>query len=103
MEKTKTNSETCEQFILFIKENYPQVKYLKYKKCKKWYIFRGQWKRRKLYTHGYTPEYAMARFLLEILRKVFTERLMTPEEYHAVRQELRKRIIMNYPVYELLN
>jgi hypothetical protein len=42
----------------------------------------------------------MSRFLLEILRKVFTERLMTPEEYHAVRQELRRRVIMNYSVYE---
>jgi hypothetical protein len=74
---------------------------LKYKKRRKWHIFYGQWKRRKLYAHGYSQEYAMSRFLLEILRKVFTERLMTPEEYHAVRQELRRRTIMNYAVYEL--
>jgi hypothetical protein len=75
-------------------------KSLKYKKCHKWYVFRGQWKRRKLYAHGYTPEYTMSCFLLEILRKVFTECLMTLEEYHAVRQELRRRVIMNYAIYE---
>jgi hypothetical protein len=81
--------DTCTRIVAFIKAEYPQVKYVKFKRSGKWRILRGQWKRRKLYAHGYTPEYAMSLFLLEILRKVFTERLMTPEEYHARRQELK--------------
>jgi hypothetical protein len=99
--RTTSAHETCSEFLTFIRERYPQLKYLKYKKSRNWYIFHGQWKRRKLYAHGCSPEYAMSRFLLGILRKVFTERLMTPEEYHAFRQELRRRVIMNCAVFEL--
>jgi hypothetical protein len=98
--RTTSAHETCSEFLTFIRDRYPQLKYLKYRKSRKWHVFHGQWKRRKLYAHGYSPEYAMSRFLLEILRKVFTERLMTPEEYHACRQELKRRILMNYSVYE---
>jgi hypothetical protein len=85
---------------MFIHERYPRLKSLKYRKRGKRYIFRAKWACRVLYAFGPSPEYAMSRFLLEILRKVFTERLMTREEYRAVRQELHRREIMSYAVYE---
>ncbi|MDR1098709.1 MAG: hypothetical protein LBL57_11320, partial [Tannerella sp.] len=64
------------------------------------YVFRAQIKRRRLYSWGKTPEYAMAHFSLEILRKLHQEKYLTTEEYKARREELHRHVIMNYAIYE---
>jgi hypothetical protein len=92
--------ETCTRFVAFIKANYPQVENIKYKRVNRRHNFRARYGIRVLSARSKTPEYAMARFMLEILRKLFLERLMTPEEYHTHRQELKRRTIMNYAIYE---
>ncbi|MDR1675603.1 MAG: hypothetical protein LBR86_03945 [Tannerella sp.] len=99
--RTTSAHETCSEFIASIKQQYPPLHCVTYRKSGKWHIFRAQFKRRRFYSHGYTPEYAMARFSLEVLRKLFTEHYLSNAEYAARKAELRRRVIMNYAVYEL--
>ena len=111
-QRTVSPEETCREFIKLVSNNYPQLKGLKFLKSKhrnvngervRTYVFHGCYFRRKLYTSCRTPEYAMARFMLEILRKVFMETPMTKEEYYASRAFMKKRSILNYSVFELPN
>jgi hypothetical protein len=97
--------ETCTKFESLIREQYPQLRSLRYFR-RRWggkpeYVFRAQIKRRRLYSWGKTPEYAIARFALEILRKLYREQYLPTEEYEARREELQRRVIMTYAIYEL--
>jgi hypothetical protein len=102
---TTSAHETCKKFESLIREQYPQLNCVKYIR-RRWngspeYVFRAQIKRRRLYSWGRTPEYAIARFSLEILRKLYQEQYLSNEEYNARREELQRRIIMTYAIYEL--
>jgi hypothetical protein len=58
---------------MFVHEQYPQLKCLTHRKIRKWYVFRGQYGRRRLYTHGYTPEFAMMHFVRQIMYKAYPQ------------------------------
>jgi len=95
--------EMCKEFIFFVKENYPQLKCVKYirRRIDGKHIFRAQIKKRRLYTWAASPEYAISRFMLEIHRKVFIEKYYSNEEFEKIKNQLRERIIMKYTVREL--
>jgi hypothetical protein len=100
----KTSHETCEKFLLFISERYPQIKGLRFKLLQhgRCLWIRGRYRRRQLYTFGSDVEYVMSRFLLEILRKAYQEKYYELRaELETVRKLLEKRQIMNYFIYEL--
>ena len=109
---TVSQNETCRDFLTLVSKNYPQLKSLKFRRSPyrrkdgtrvKTFVFYACYFRRKLYVNCMTPEYAMARFMLEILRKVFMEKPMTKEEYYASKAFMKKRSILNYSVFELPN
>jgi hypothetical protein len=95
--------ETCEKFLSFIRERYPQLAGVRFKLFKdgRYLMFRGRYHRRHLYSFGWGVEYVMSRFLLEIMRKVYKEKYYEfRAEVEAVKKLLKKRRIMNYFVYE---
>jgi len=95
--------ELCKEFITFVKENYPQLKCVKYfrRKIDGKHIFRAQIKKRRLYTWAASPEYGISRFMLEIHRKVFLEHYYPTEEFERIKNQLQERIIMRYAIKEL--
>ncbi|MDR1198697.1 MAG: hypothetical protein LBK94_06750 [Prevotellaceae bacterium] len=91
--------EMCREFIALVKQNYPQLRRVKFWKRGQRYVFRAHFRYRSLFTCASTVEYGIAHFSLEILRKLFIEKCMSRAEYRAKRDELKRQVIMNYGIY----
>jgi len=62
--------EFRELFISFISESYPGIKWLRFRKKRRYYVVRGTFGPRELFSRDKIEETAAARFLNEIKRKV---------------------------------
>jgi hypothetical protein len=103
----QAQKEMCREFIALIKANYPQLRTVKviygkyYGELK--FTFRARFRYRYLYAWSMTPEYGIARFMLEIQRKLLTETCYSPSEFEKIKHQLQERVIMKYSIKELPN
>ena len=85
---TTSAHETCKQFIAFIKAQYPQLYAVKYKRYKNYgkevFCFRARYRCRYLYSVGYTAEFAMSKFMWEIFRKCFYEKIYDKDVFKEI-------------------
>ena len=96
--------EMCIEFIRFVRKHYGRkhgLLRIRFKKLGDSYHFRAYWKKRSLWAHSPDPEQAMAKFLLEISRKLFLEHYYPTEEFNRIKDLLQQRIIFRYSVKEL--
>ena len=72
---TTSAHETCSQFIAIIRENYPQLKCLRFRirKKGKCLSLRAKYLRRSIFVHGYDFERTMDRFTRQCVQKVILE------------------------------
>jgi hypothetical protein len=94
--------EKCKQFIKAVRRNYRrELRSIQFWKVRDTFQFRARFHRRQLFAWGLSPEYAMARFMLEIHRKVYCEKYYPTAEFKAIRDSLQERVILTYTVREL--
>ena len=91
----------CRQFIKLIRRNYRQLKRVRFNRVGDTYQFRAKFRMRSLFAWGENHECAMARFMLEIYRKVYSEKYYPAAEFEAIRDRLQEHVILTYAVREL--
>ena len=71
-------------FLAFLKEAYPGIRQLRFKKKKRAYIVRAQYGPRELFTWDKSEESAASRFLGEIKRKIIQTPLVINRYYASL-------------------
>ena len=79
--------ETCEKFIAFIRERYPNLNQIKYKISKngKNLSLRARYKRRAIHAHGFDFERTMNTFMYYMILK------LSIDKYYPTLEEMREK------------
>ncbi len=97
---TLQEQEICRDFVRIIRKSYKKkgLYGIYFKMIGDYYHFRAKWNRRSLWGFSQDKEMAMAKFMLEISRKVFQEHYYPTEEFKRIKDKLQERIIMKYSI-----
>jgi len=80
----KASPDFQEQFLSFIRKSYPGIHQLRFRKKRHYYVVRGAFGPRELFSRDETLEAAASRFLYEVKRKVVESPLFLERYYGSL-------------------
>jgi len=80
----KASPDFQEQFLSFIRKSYPGIHQLRFRKKRRYYVVRGAFGPRELFSRDETLEAAASRFISEVKRKVVESPLFLDRYYGSL-------------------